>query len=90
MTRQELLRLFEVDENGLVQSEGPFAGQPLFVPYFWFLYLTGYVEEQQGEVVTFWVRAEDRTQFPELASRSVVRMRRRADGRIVEKPGTTA
>lgn len=83
MTREELLSLYQVDAAGRVLSAGPFYGQPLYVPYFWFFYLTGYGELNDG-VVSFAVRIEDRVQFPELKDRPHVYMLQQADGHIAE------
>ncbi|PJF39845.1 MAG: hypothetical protein CUN55_13495, partial [Phototrophicales bacterium] len=64
MNREELLRLFDVDENDIVITDGPFKGQPLYIAYYWFFYITGYTEDKTDDIVTFFVRTEDRIQFP--------------------------
>jgi hypothetical protein len=87
MNREELLRLFSVDENDIIQTEGQFKGQPLYVAYFWLLYITGYSDERSNETVTFLVRGEDRAQFRALQQRRRVLIQPQPDGRIVEVDG---
>lgn len=85
MTREQLLALFQIDNDDKVITLGPFFGQPLYIAYFWYLYITGYLESEQDGVVMFFVRGEDRGQFPELKDRAIVRLKRLPDGRIVEE-----
>lgn len=84
MNREELLRLFEVDGNDIIISEGFFQGQALYIAYFWYFYVTGYTEDKQDEILSFTVRGEDRAQFPILHGREKVRLQALADGRIIE------
>lgn len=84
MNRKELLKLFSVDENDIIQTDGQFKGQPLYVAYFWLLYITGYSDERDNEIVTFQVRNEDRAQFAALIDRRQVRIQPQPDGRIIE------
>ncbi len=84
MTREQLLALFQVDSSDIVQPPGPFHGQPLYVAYFWFLYITGYTERERDGIVTFWIRSEDRVQFPQLTGRETVDIRQHDDGQIKE------
>lgn len=83
MDRQQILAMFEVDEAGIIRSPGPFLGQNFYMPYFWYLHISGYREDVQAGIVTFRVRNEDRVQFPELASRELVRLQQ-VDGAIIE------
>jgi hypothetical protein len=84
MDREQILAIFEVDPAGVIRTPGAFQGAYLYVPYYWFLVISGYYDRREGEVITFEIRAEDRAQFPELAGRSAVRITRYGDGRIVE------
>jgi hypothetical protein len=84
MDRQQILAMFEVDEIGIIRSPGPFFGQNFYIPYFWYLHISGYREDVHEGVVTFRVRSEDRVQFPELANREIVRLRQQEDDTIIE------
>lgn len=84
MNRDELLRLFAIDENDIITTDGPFKGQPLYIAYYWFYYVTGYTEDKTDDIVTFFVRGEDRAQFPQLMERSTVRLKQLLEGKIVE------
>ncbi len=84
MNREELLRLFEIDGNDIILTAGPFKGQPLYIAYYWFFYITGYTEDKTDDVVTFFVRGEDRAQFPQLQARQLVRLKQLLDGTIIE------
>lgn len=84
MTREELLRILSVDDNDIVITDGPFKGQPLYIAYFWFYYITGYTEDKTDDVVTFFVRGEDRVQFKQLLDRDMVRIKQQANGSIIE------
>ena len=68
MTRQDLLTQYDVDENGIIVSLGKFESEPLYIPYFWDMYLNGFADDDDGESLTFEVTIEDREQFPELAN----------------------
>ena len=85
MNREELLRIFTVDDNDIIISDGQFKGQPLYVAYFWFYYIIGYTEHKTEDgIVTFGVRGEDRAQFPILMERIEVRVQQQADNSIIE------
>ena len=84
MTREELLNIFQIDEQGLIQNVGDLQGQPLYIAYYWYLFITGYSELIVDNVLTYRVRTEDRVQFPELIERDYVKLKRDADGCIVE------
>lgn len=82
MTRDQLLALFEVDNHDIIQQDGPFKGQPLYVAYFWFLYLSGYIGERGAKTIAFDVRAEDRIQFPVLSAYTTLWVSQEEDGSI--------
>jgi hypothetical protein len=84
MTREELLNIFQVDENDIIQNDGPLRGQPLYIAYYWYLFITGYTESLVDNILMYRVRIEDRVQFQELTEREKVQLKRNADGRIVE------
>lgn len=84
MSRFELMRRYAV-KDGVIQDDGPFNGQMLYVPYFWEAYLAGNAQEvSEDHIVLFGLHSEDFREFPELHNRSVVRLRQLSDGKIVE------
>ena len=74
MTRRDIESSYTVDANGIIRSPGKFEGEPVYVPYFWDAYLEGFADEDDGEVLTFRVTAEDRAEFPELDGVTTVRL----------------
>jgi len=87
MTRKELLNIFQINENGIIQNNGPLLGQPLYIAYYWYLFITGYTDIWVDNILTYRVRIEDRVQFPELAERETIQLKRDVDGSIVELLG---
>ncbi len=84
MSRYDIEHRFRI-ERGLIQDEGCFQGQMLYVPYFWEAYLAGNAHDVSWDgVVLFGIHSEDLRQFPELENRSVVRLREQ-DGKIREE-----
>jgi hypothetical protein len=83
--RQEVLQQFEVKE-GRICSPGRFEGEMLYVPYFWEKGVDGWQDEEEEDgTLVFFVMPEDSTQFPELRSKTEVRLYQRDDGFICEK-----
>lgn len=74
MTRFDVLGLYQVEE-GIIRAKGQFEGQAIYVPHFWSVYLAGEAYEVGRDIIQFVVRPSDRTQFPELGNRMVVRIR---------------
>lgn len=83
--RDDILKEYRV-ENGIIRSPGKFEGEPIYVPYFWDMYLIGFSDEDDGDVITFHVCSDDVTEFPELAGRDSVRLYQRDDGFVCEWP----
>lgn len=84
MNRELVFTMFQVDEVGIIRTPGPFEGQNLYIPYFWYLYISGYREDVRDGIITFQIRMEDRAQFPELANQDVVRLKQHGNGMIIE------
>lgn len=84
MNRELVFSMFQVDETGIIRTPGPFEGQNLYIPYFWYLHISGYREDVQNGIITFQVRMEDRAQFPELANQDVVHLKQHENGMIIE------
>lgn len=90
MNRELVFAMFQVDETGIIRTPGPFEGQNLYIPYFWYLHISGYREDVHDGIITFQIRMEDRAQFPELANRDVVRLKQQENGMIVEISNLTS
>lgn len=82
MTRAEIEQAYKV-ENGVIRSPGKFEGEAVYVPYFWDVYLDGGADEDDGEVLVFYVSDEDRATFPELQGPTVM-LRQLDNGFVVE------
>lgn len=83
MSRSDITSRYTILE-GRIQDEGPFHAQMLYVPYFWEAYLAGNAHDvSEDHVVLFGVHSEDIREFPELANRSVVRLKQDMN-RVVE------
>jgi hypothetical protein len=66
MTREEILRMYNVDTNGIIRTPGKFEGEMLYTPDFWESGLDGAWSEDVDNVYFFQIDAEDRVRFPEL------------------------
>ena len=67
-----------------VQGPGKFEGEDPYVPYYWDMFLDGFADDDDGTVLTFDVRAEDKALFPELKRRKRVKILERSNGFVVE------
>jgi len=65
MTRAEIESAYTV-ENGRITSPGKFESQPVYAPYYYDIYLNGFADGDDGEVLLFGVTPDDRTIFPEI------------------------
>ena len=72
MTREEMKRQYTVNKKGVIVSPGQFAGQMLYVPYFWEKYLNGLADDTNGGFITFFITDEDRKEFTELGEATVI------------------
>lgn len=79
MTRAEILAQYDV-RTGRIVSPGKFAGEPVWVPYFWELLLDGEGEEQEDGWIDFGIEPEDIEEFPELAGAEKIGIYEREDG----------
>jgi hypothetical protein len=72
MTREEILKDYEVNERGVIKSPGKFEQEMLYVPHFWDELMLGDGEIlyfPDGEVITILeITDEDRKEFPELGN----------------------
>lgn len=92
--REDLARLYEADESGIIRGEGIFKGQRIYVPYF--LAIAG--ADDEGILVDSEGRAnvslvpnfEDRREFPELKDRKFVTLQFEAGifcGELLDEKG---
>jgi hypothetical protein len=83
LSRSDITSRYQIRE-GRIQDVGPFHAQMLYVPYFWEAYLRGEAHDvSEDAIVLFGVHSEDLREFPELANRSVVRLKQEGP-RVVE------
>lgn len=90
VTREEILKLYDVDARGVIRSPGKFEGEMVYLPYFWEKVLEGWQdweeddEEGGGLVAGFMVTPEDRALFPELGGKTKLRIVEGDTGFVVE------
>jgi hypothetical protein len=77
-SKEELLKSFQIDANGIITSgmyggiKNAFVGQPLYVAWYWVNFydpVSGGEDEDEDIVVAVEVTHEDVVDFPELAGR---------------------
>ena len=67
-----------------IADPGKFEGEPRYVLHFWDIYLDGGADEDDGQVLEFYVSLEDRAQFPELGQQSTVKLVETEQGFVIE------
>jgi hypothetical protein len=72
MTRADLKQKYVVNKKGVITSPGHFAGQMIYVPYFWDKYMKGLADDTAGGFITFYINEEDRKEFPELGEAAAI------------------
>lgn len=81
---QSLREDFRV-EHGIIRNPGKFEGEPIYVPYFWGVYMDGGADEDEGGTLKFKITAEDRKAFPELGKKQkVIRLYESENGFVSE------
>jgi hypothetical protein len=83
MTREQIEKDYVV-EKGRIKSPGMFEGEAVYVPYFWEAFLDGCADRDDGNVLGFYIMAEDKVMFPELKRRRMVKLYQRSDGFVCE------
>jgi hypothetical protein len=83
MTREEIKNQYVVS-NGRIISPGKFEGEMVYVPHYWDVFLNGFADRENGNVLGFDVTPEDKIQFPELKRRRTVKLCERSDGFVCE------
>ena len=72
----EVCAAYGVSASGLINSPGKFEGEPTFAVFYWDAVLSGFSDEEGCEdgrpVSRFYVDADDRAKFPDLADVAVV------------------
>lgn len=59
-------------KNSRITSPGKFEGELAYLPYYYELYLHGFVDNDDGNIVTIKITTEDRKLFPEIPKRKRV------------------
>jgi hypothetical protein len=87
MTHDELQRQYEVNKKGVIVTPGKFAGQMLYVPYFWDKYLGGFADDTTAGFITFFITDDERKEFPELGRAEIITLIEIERTLICELPG---
>lgn len=66
MTRQDVLKEYQVNDKGIITNKGKFEGEKLYVPYFFDAVMNGFSDEIGESLDIFILTKEDKTEFPEL------------------------
>lgn len=77
MTRNEIMQVYNVNEDGIITSLGKFEGEPVYAPHFSEFADDGenlsYMEDGCGDYASLIeISDEDRTEFPELGTAKYV------------------
>lgn len=84
MTREQIELDYHV-VDGRIMSPGCFEGELVYVPFYWSIYMGGCADRDDGRIIGFDIRKEDRAMFPELGRlRRTVKLYQRDDGFICE------
>ena len=71
MTKQEIIKAYDVNEQGVITSPGKFEGEMLYVPYFWDHVMSGmgesFPDDNGTQTEAFCIIPEDAEEFTELA-----------------------
>ena len=70
--------------SGWIRGPGKFEDCRIYVPYYWRIYLDGFADSDDGQVLTFKVTPEDREQFPMLKKRKRIRLFEDSNGFVHE------
>jgi len=87
MTREEILRQYNINEHGIIISPGKFEGEMIYMPHFYEAYLNGEANYLQDGGISIPIEKKEREEFPELGSkrRKVVAFDISDDGFIWER-----
>ncbi len=72
MTREEILKQYNVNEDGVIESPGKFEGEMLYMPYFLDLSFMGWANTLQDGSFSIPIENKEREMFPELGKRKKV------------------
>ena len=84
MTRQEIESTYTITERLTIANPGKFEGEPRYVPYFWDAFLNGCADEDDGEILRFYVSPEDAKEFPELIGCAYVELCENDQGFVMD------
>lgn len=85
MTRDDIEKDYRV-KDGRCTAPGKFEGEPVYVPYFYFLWQMGFTDavEGAGNKARFHVTPDDKAKFPELDDQPTVLLYEDDQGFVVE------
>ena len=81
--REEIESTYTV-EQGIIRSPGKFENQPVYVVYFWEIYLNGFADRDDGKIIGFDLTLDDKLIFPELKGRRTVNLMEDNQGFVTE------
>ena len=76
-----------MNRKGVIVTPGKFAGQMLYVPYFWDKYLSGSADDTTGDFITFFITDDERKEFPELGQAEIITLLEIESTLVCELPG---
>lgn len=82
MTRKEIEEQYNVID-GIIRRAGKFEGEPVYVPFFWDIFLDGFADDDDGTIIKIKVNEEDRKEFPELKGATYVYLRETETGFVL-------
>lgn len=84
-TSNDVRRDFDVSPGGRITTPGMFEGEMVWVPFYWGVYLDGYADRDDGEILGFDIAKGEHEAFPEMPKRKrTVRLYQRDDGFVCE------
>jgi len=72
--RQTLQQQYDTDDHGRICTPGKFEGEPIWVPYFWEIWLDGGADDDDGYYIGFDLTPDDVREWPELEACSRVEL----------------
>jgi hypothetical protein len=92
LTRDQIMKDFNVDERGIIQNPGKFESEMLYVPYFWDMVMEGAGEDlyfnDSSLVTIIAVSADDLKAFPELGNVTEIAIESTSQGFVIVTTGS--
>jgi hypothetical protein len=72
MTRDKILKQYDVNEHGIITSPGKFEGEMLYMPHFYDLYMNGMYNSNDDGSFSIPIEKREKEMFPEIGKRKRV------------------